>query len=121
MGGFFGPNGTNTSGGGSSAARLGPALAFVSPAGGAVAAAPAGFNSLVGRLLVTLPSGNATWISLTGGTDGQLLDVRNRDGANTLTLPAAQWGGAGDLALGPSQSVLAYYNATATRWELTSP
>lgn len=120
MGGFFGPAGNSSSGASSSGARLGARLAFASPAGVAVAAAPAGFNSLVGRLLVTL-SADTTWISLTGGTDGQLLEVKVVAGNFVLTLPAADFLGFGDLALGLNNGVLMYYDATDLHWERTSP
>lgn len=107
--------------GGGGAAALGARLAYASPAGGAVAAAPAGFSGSTGRLIVTLPSGSATWVSLTGETDGQLLVVINNDGANTLTLPAAHFPGVGDLVLNPGNRALLYYDATDLVWERTSP
>jgi hypothetical protein len=118
VGGFFGCC-SSSSGGGT--AKLGTRLAYASPAGAAVAAAPAGFGSGVGRLLVTLAAGNATWVSLTAGTDGQLLEIRNTDAVNTLTLPQADWGGVGDIALAPGNNILAYYDATALAWQVTSP
>lgn len=100
---------------------LGSRLAYASPAGGAVAAAPAGFGPTVGRLLVTLPGGGATWASLTAGADGQLLEVVNNDGANTLILPAVAFEGFGDLNLPPSGRVLLYYDTTDGLWVRTSP
>lgn len=100
---------------------LGARLAYASPAGGAVAAAPAGFTPAVGRLLVTLPGGNATWISLTAGADGQLLEVRNTDAANTLTLSAAGFLGIADLVLPPSARAFLYYDSTDLTWEFVSP
>ena len=104
---------------------LGSRLAFASPAGGAVAAAPAGLSSAVGRLIVTLPGGNATWASLTtaGMADGQLLEVRNADAVNTLTLPAAVFLGMKgfDQNLGPGNRALLYYDATDVAWEFTQP
>lgn len=119
MGGFLvHRSSSNTSS--SSAARLGARLVYASPAGGAVAAAPAGFTASTGRLLVTLAAGNATWVSLTAGADGQLLEVKNRDAANVLTLPAANFGGIGDLTLGPGNGVLLYYDTT-DGWQVTSP
>lgn len=99
---------------------LGGRLAFASPAG-VIAAAPAGFSAGTGRLLVTLPSGAATWASLTAGADGQLLEIRNQDGTNSLTLPAADWNGIGDILLGPGNNILTYYDATVGRWQVTSP
>jgi hypothetical protein len=107
-------------------AQLGARLAYASPAGGAVAAAPAGFvagigPAATGRLLVSLAGGNATWISLTVGVDGQLLEIINVDGANSLTLPAAHFSGFGDLVLGPNNRVLLYYDGTDLVWERTSP
>lgn len=120
MGGFFGPAG-GTSGSGPPLSRLGTRLSFASPAGAAVAAAPAGFNTSTGRLLVTLAAGAATWISLTAGVDGQLLQVRNLDANNTLTLPASAFGGFGDLVLPPAGAALLYYDTTAASWERTSP
>lgn len=121
MSGFFGPylQRTRTSGGGNT--MLGTRLAYASPAGGAVAAAPAGFSSGVGRLVVSLAAGNATWISLTAGTDGQLLEVRNADAVNSLTLPATNFPGVGDLVLNPGNRVLLYYDATDVAWNKTSP
>ncbi len=98
---------------------LGKRLAFASPAGGAVAAAPAGFNATIGRLIVTLPGGNATWISLTAGVDGQLVEVPNEDAANTLTLPKSAFGGVLDLTLPPGARALLYYDST-DGWERTS-
>lgn len=102
------------------AATLGTRLAYASPTGGAVVANPAITNT-VGRLDVTLPSGNATWASLTAGTtDGQLLVVRNDDAANTLILPASIFGGVIDLNLPPKARTLLYWDATDTVWERTS-
>jgi len=95
---------------------LGARLAYASPAGGAVAAAPAGFSGAVGRLIVSLAGGNATWVSLTAGSDGQFLDVKNADAANTLTLPAANFPSAVDIVLGPGNHVLLYYDATDAAW-----
>lgn len=107
---------------GGGAATLGTRLAFASPAGIAVAAAPAGASATTGRLNVTLPGGNATWISLTiaGAVDGQLLVVRNDDAANTLTLPAADFGGVVDLNLPPKARALLYFDATDVLWERTA-
>lgn len=99
---------------------LGARLAYASPSGGAVAAAPAGFSNSTGRLNVTLAGGDATWASLTGGTDGQLLEIRNDDAANTLTLPAAVFGGVIDLNLPPKARTLLYYDATDASWERTA-
>lgn len=116
MGFFFG---CCTGGGSSGGALLGSRLAYASPAG-SVAAAPAGFSSSVGRLEVTLPSGGATWTSLTLGADGQLLEIRNNDSTNTLILPKADWGGVGDLNLPPGNAVLAYCDLTVGAWQVTS-
>ncbi len=120
MGGFFGAAPRTSSSSGSTAV-LGARLVYASPAGGAVAAAPAGFNSTVGRLIVTLGAGNATWASLTAGVDGQLLEVVNADAANTLILPAAAFAGFGDLAIPAGGRALIYYDTTADSWERTSP
>lgn len=117
MSGFFYAPSFFKSGGG---AVLGSRLAYASPSGGAVAAAPAGFSGSVGRLIVTLPGGNATWASLTAGADGQLLEIVNADGANTLILPAAAFKGVGDLNLLPGDRTLIYYDTTAASWERTS-
>lgn len=121
MGGFFGCCSTTLSTPSSSGATLGSRLAFASPAGGAVAASPAGFSASVGRLIVTLPSGSATWVSLTAGSDGQLLEIVNNDASNNLTLPQADWGGVGDLILSPGNKTLSYYDSTLARWQVTSP
>jgi hypothetical protein len=121
VGGFFGLLSQQGASGPSGPATLGARLAYASPAGSAVAAAPAGFGTLIGRLLVTLPSGSATWISLTAGADGQLLAIRNTDAAQFLTLPAADWGGIGDLVLGPGNNILTYYDSTAALWQVTAP
>jgi len=120
MGGFFGCCNTASSSS-SSGATLGTRLAFASPAGGAVAAAPAGFSTATGILSVTLAAGNATWASLTAGAAGQLLEIRNDDAVNTLTLPASAWGGPGDLALGPGGKVLTYMDGTLATWQTVSP
>jgi hypothetical protein len=101
-------------------ATLGPRLSFVSPAG-SINAAPAGFSNSTGRLFVTLPSGSATWISLTGGQDGQLLEIANGDAVNTLILPQAQWGGVGDHELDPGNRILCYYDLPNTAWKVTAP
>lgn len=103
-----------------SGATLGARLPYASPAG-VVAAAPAGFSSNTGRLIVTLPSGSATWPSLTAGSDGQLLEIINNDSANTLTLPQVDWGGIGDLTLNPGNKTLSYYDSTLGAWQVTSP
>ncbi len=99
---------------------LGARVAYASPAGAAVAAAPVGFGGSTGRLIVTLAAGNATWASLTGGVDGQLCQVINADAANTLILPAAVFSGIGDLNLPPGGRALLYYDATDAAWERTS-
>lgn len=119
VGKFFGPNGRTTSSS-SSVATLGARLAFASPSGGAVAAAPAGFNGLIGRLLVTL-SADTTWASLTAGADGQLLEVKVIAGNFTLTLPQSAFHGIGDLALTLNNGALLYYDSTVPGWEVTSP
>lgn len=120
MGNLFGPTGLVSSGGSSSGAKLGARLAFASPAGAGVAAAPAGFSTATGRLLVTL-SADTTWVSLTAGADGQLLEVKVVAGAFTLTLPQANFNGVGDLAVALNNGVLLYYDATVGGWEVTSP
>lgn len=119
MGGFFGRARTSSTGA-SAVARLGSRLAYASPAGGAVAAAPVGFTAAVGRLLVTL-SADTTWISLTAGVDGQFLEIKIVAGNFTLTLPQTVFNGIGDLALGLNNGVLLYYDTTQGEWEVTSP
>ncbi len=104
---------------------LGPRVPYASPAGGAVAAAPAGFVASTGptgtgRLIVDTSAGNATWASLTAGADGQLVEVIN-NGPNNLTLPAAAFKGNGDLFLPPNNRCLVYYDTTDVSWERTSP
>lgn len=122
VGGFFGParSGSSTS---AASGRLGQRLAYASPAGGAVAAAPVGFNAATGRLIVTLAAGNATWASLTNGVDGQLLEVRNHDAVNTLILPATVFlGQTGlDLNLPPGARSFLYYDSTDVAWEFITP
>jgi hypothetical protein len=120
MGGFFGVIIQKSGSSGGGVGILGPSVNYASPAGGAVAAAPAGFTTSTGRIVVTLPSGSATWISLTHGTDGQLCDIQNADVANTLTLPAANFPGLG-VFLPPGAHILLYYDAAAALWETTSP
>lgn len=107
--------------------KLGARLAFASPAG-VIAAAPAGFsanpNSPTGRLIVSLPSGNATWSSLTAGYDGQMCEIVNMDAGNTLTLPIADWGGpvgAPDTVLNNGNKILAYYDVSLGAWQVTAP
>lgn len=121
MGGFFGSSATSS--GVSGLARLGPPLAYVSPAGGAVAAAPVGFTNQTGRLNVTLPGGSATWLTLApppNALDGQMVDVHNRDAANTLTLDV---GGFGDLGvvMPPNNHQLIYWSAPSAKWETLTP
>lgn len=114
---LFDPNKFNSGGGGGGgSATLGARLTYASPAGGAVAAAPAGFSNLTGRLIVTLAGGDATWISLTGGDDGQMLVVINADVANTLILSAIGFAGPG-VILPPSHRALFYYDSTDLLWE----
>lgn len=104
--------------------RLGARLAFASPAGGAVAAAPPGFSAdptvPTGRLLVTLTA-NTTWISLTAGYDGQFLDVNIVAGNFLLTLPSADFGGFGDLNIPLNGHILLYYDATNALWQRATP
>lgn len=119
MGSFLQPATASTSTS-TAGALLGARLGFASPAG-TIAASPVGFGTSTGRLIVTLASGNATWTSLTAGSDGQLLEIRNTDGTNTLTLPAADWNGIADILLGPGNNILTYYDATVGRWQVTSP
>ena len=104
---------------GTSGTVLGARLAYASPAGVAVAAAPIGFASTTGRLIVTLPGGDATWISLTAGADGQLITLINNDAANTLTLSAAGFPGSG-LMIGAKHRALIYYDGTDLSWEVAS-
>ena len=105
---------------------LGPRLAYASPAGGAVAAAPPGFVASLGptgtgRLIVSTAAGDATWASFApAGADGQLLEIINA-GPNNLTLPAAVFLGNGDLFLPPNNRVLTYYDSTDVSWERTAP
>lgn len=120
MGGFFGPSGGSSGGTSGSGAKLGSRLTYTSPSGAGVAAAPAGFATTTGRLLVTLTA-DTTWVSLTAGADGQLLEVVVVAGAFTLTLPAADFPGFGDLNLGLNNRALLYYDSTDTAWERTSP
>lgn len=115
MGRFFGLASSTTGGGGGSTTALGSRLAFASPAGAGVAAAPAGFSASVGRLLVTLTA-NTTWTSLTAGTDGQLLDVKIVAGNFVLTLPAANFPAISDQTLGLGNHMLLYYDATDGAW-----
>lgn len=105
---------------------LGPRLAYASPAGGVVAAAPVGFvastgSTGTGRLIVTLPGGDATWVSLTVGADGQLCEVRNADALATLTLSQSGFLGLAALILPPGARALIYYDSTDVSWELTAP
>ena len=125
MGGFFGcPNTSSGGSGGTSFATLGARLPFTSPAGAAVAAAPAGFSSSqaspTGRLLVTLTA-DTTWVSLTAGYDGQMLELVVVAGNFTLTLPQADFGGVGDHVLGLNNAILLYYDTTDGAWQVTSP
>lgn len=120
MGNFFGPFGSQNTSGAAAIGRLGPRLAYASPAGGAVAAAPAGFLTTTGRLVVSTVAGDATWASLTQGGDGQLLEVINA-GPNNLTLPASVFIGFGDLFIPPDGRALIYYDSTDVSWERTSP
>lgn len=117
MGNFFGVTrqGTSGGGGGGKTTVLGSRLAYTSPSGAGVAAAPAGFSSAVGRLLVTLTA-NTTWVSLTGGGDGQLLDIKIVAGNFILTLPAADFPGIGDQTLGLNNHMLLYYDTTDVLW-----
>lgn len=124
MGNFFGPtSSTNPSPAVTAFPKLGARLAFTSPSGAAVAAAPAGFSANpaapTGRLLVTLTA-NTTWISLTHGYDGQFLEVRVVAGNFILTLPAADFGGPLDTAIALNASILLYYDATAALWQVIS-
>ena len=104
---------------GNPAAVLGARVAYASPAGGAVAAAPAGFSALTGRLIVTLAAGNATWASLTAGSDGQIVVIVNADAANTLILPAAVFLGLADLNIPPGNRAIIYYDSIDASWEQT--
>lgn len=119
MGAFYNIPNTLASGGSSSSAKLGARLAYASPAGLAVAAAPAGFSSTTGRLYVTLAAGDATWTSLTAGGDGQLLSIINNDAANTLTLAAAAFAANG-LILPAGHRALLFYDTTAGSWEIAN-
>lgn len=120
--GFFGSYLQRSSGGGSSVATLGSRLAYASPNGN-VAAAPAGFSSSVGRLLVTLTN-NTVWgvaPGLTGGGDGQLLEVKVVAGNFTLTLPQTLFNGVADIILTLNNGILLYFDSVQGEWEVTSP
>lgn len=101
---------------------LGPRLAYASPSGGAVAAAPVGFSGAIGRLLVTL-SADTTWLSLSPGIDGQLCEVRVVAGNFNLILSQAGFGGIDPVgtSLVLNNGVLIYYDATNHAWQTTSP
>lgn len=124
MGGFFGSPTASASASGAGFATLGARVTYTSPAGAGVAAAPAGFSATqsapTGRLLVTLTA-DTTWVSLTPGYDGQMLEVSIVAGNFVLTLPQADFGGVGDHALGLNNSILMYYDTTAALWQVTAP
>jgi hypothetical protein len=121
-------NGTNAQptfqapGGGGGSGTL---ISYASPAGAQNNVAPAGFGAGVGRVALTLPSGNANWTGLTAGTDGQQLIITNKDAANTLTLNVANAGslaanqffGSADYAIPPGNSLsLCYYAGSVNQW-----
>jgi len=111
----------NASGGGG---VLTGRVAYASPAGQSNDVTPAGFGTTTGRLVVTLPSGDATWTGLLAGQDGQLLIITNADAGNTLTLSksngasmaANQFLYAFDLAIATGVSVLLIYDSTIANW-----
>lgn len=102
--------------------------AYASPAGAQNDVNPGGgFPANIGRLIVTLAAGNASWTGLIAGADGQLLYLTNADAANSLELDVANAGSAAanrflyqfNLVLGPGVSKLLCYDATLARWLLT--
>ncbi len=105
------------------------ARAFASPAGSSNNVNPGGtFPTNITRLIVTEPSGDATWTGLLAGSDGQLLWIFNADAANNLTLSVADAGstaanrfaGFSSLILPAQSSVLAcYFAGTVNRWVLS--
>jgi len=124
MGGFFGCRSISPTASGAGYATLGTRLAYASPAGAGVAAAPAGFSASpaapTGRLLVTLAA-DTTWVSLTAGYDGQLLELIVVAGNFTLTLPQANFGGVGDHPISLNNAILLYYDTTSAAWQVTAP
>jgi hypothetical protein len=118
--------GINYTGGSSGGSGLGAWLAYASPAGTSNNVAPTGFGSSIGRLWVTLGSGNATWTGLTAGADAQLLILTNADTANDLTIDVANaastatnrfYGSPGSYSLSPGNSLwLCYYGGSVNRW-----
>lgn len=105
------------------------ALAYASPAGSSNNVNPGGtFPTNVGRLVVTLGGGDATWTGLVAGSDGQLVWIYNADAANNLTLSVADAGstavnrfaGFNSLILPAQSSVLAcYFAGSVNRWVLS--
>lgn len=110
--------------GGGSSGYLGSRLAYAAAAG-TYSAAPAGFpgasSSPIGSLIVTLPSGSATWTGLTLGNAQQLLGILNDDANNTLTLDPGAGGSVpfvyfGELALPPKTAVMLWCDTTLNAW-----
>jgi len=119
-----------TTGGGAGAAGfLGSRLAYASGSGTLSSVNPGGgfpgsSSAPIGSLIVTLPSGNATWTSLLAGNAQQLLGIYNADDVSTLSLEpggagAAQFAYIGTLALAPQVAVLLWYDATLEVWVIT--
>jgi len=115
-----------TSGGSGSGGYLGSRLAYASSSGTLSSVNPGGgfpgsSSAPIGSLIVTLPSGNATWTSLLAGNAQQLLGIYNADSSNTLTLEpggagTAQFSYIGALELAPQVSALLWYDATLGMW-----
>lgn len=105
---------------------FGSFLAFASPAGASNDVTPAGFDSTIGLLNVTLV-GDANWTGLVAGADKQPLVIRNDPAnANTLTLnnanaasaAANQFSARGDFILLPGTAILLVYYTTPAKWIL---
>ena len=97
---------------------LGDSIAYAPAAGQSNDVNPAGFDSGVGAILVTL-SANSNWTGLAAGTEGQTIRITVVAGAFTLTLnnlnagsaAANRFQGAGDFAITLNSSLLLQYRA----------
>ena len=104
------------SGGGVKQGYLGTYLSAAPAAGSYTLYDPAGFGPGVGRLDIDTSGGNVTLVSLTPGSDGQLLNVSNI-GANELILDVPGFRLPGQMYIPKFDAqLLCYYAGSVNQW-----
>lgn len=103
-------------GGGGTTGYLGTYIHDAPAAGSHTAYAPAGFGPGVGRYDVDTSAGDVEFVSLTPGTDGQLLNITNI-GANNLILDTPGFRLPAQMFIVENDAqLLCFYGGTINKW-----